>query len=435
MTDHREVYPRIKICKFGPVPNLELDIRDFTILSGPQASGKSTVAKAVYFCRTVKNEIFSQLTMPVGPDTYRVSSRKGLEKRLRGKFLGMFGSTWAMPMDMEIKYEYQKDVGIRIFLEKDRNDENNRNFVEFELSDRIKEFITSNENADYQDSELRARLHSGLMELFNDPYESIYIPAGRGMITLLTDQLASIFSSINDGIPISVDYCTRGYVELILRLRPHMAKGLRGLLDDQLHLTQERVDRKHMEKLIGYSGNVLKGEYRYVSGEERLMLGKDDHFVKINYASSGQQETAWIFNIMFYYALKHRRVCMIIEEPEAHLYPEAQRQIANTLGLFTNLENQVIVTTHSPYILGQFNNLLYAGRADKEDLKHDNIMSADSVLQSRDVTAYHLNNGSAIDAMEDGLIINELIDGAAKAINEENDHIMELIWSKESAAE
>ncbi len=413
---------KLTIRKLGPVTNLELDIHDFTILSGPQASGKSTVAKAVFFCRTLKNEIFSQLTMPLETNTYRVSLIKGLEKRLRRKFLGIFGSTWAMPMDMEIKYEYQKDVEIRFFLEKDRNDENNRNFVEFELSDKIKEFISSNEKADYQDAEMRSRLHSGLMELFNDPYDSIYIPAGRGMITLLTDQLASIFSSITDGIPLSVDYCTRGYVELILRLKPYMANGLRGLLNDQLHLTQERVNRKQMEQLIGYSETVLKGEYRYVSGEERLVLGEDDFFVKINYASSGQQETAWIFNILFYYALMHRRVCMIIEEPEAHLYPEAQRQVANTLALFSNLENQVVVTTHSPYILGQFNNLLYASRADKEDIKNNNIINEDQVLQPQDVTAYHLNNGSTMNAMEDGLILNELIDGAAEKINEEGSH-------------
>ncbi len=113
---------------------------------------------------------------------------------------------------------------------------------------------------------------------------------------------------------------------------------------------------------------------------------------------------------------------MIIEEPEAHLYPEAQRQVANTLALFSNLENQVVVTTHSPYILGQFNNLLYASRADKEDIKNNNIINEDQVLQPQDVTAYHLNNGSTMNAMEDGLILNELIDGAAEKINEEGSH-------------
>jgi predicted ATPase len=51
----------------------------------------------------------------------------------------------------------------------------------------------------------------------------------------------------------------------------------------------------------------------------------------------------------------------VVEEPEAYLFPVAQKQIIDLIALLANQnENQVIVTTHSPYILSSFNNLLYA---------------------------------------------------------------------------
>lgn len=45
--------------KIGPINDCRLTLDSFTILTGPQANGKSTVAKAVYFFRSVKQDILS----------------------------------------------------------------------------------------------------------------------------------------------------------------------------------------------------------------------------------------------------------------------------------------------------------------------------------------------------------------------------------------
>lgn len=42
--------------KIGPINDCRLTLANFTILTGPQANGKSTVAKAVYFFRSVKQD-------------------------------------------------------------------------------------------------------------------------------------------------------------------------------------------------------------------------------------------------------------------------------------------------------------------------------------------------------------------------------------------
>ena len=39
----------IKIHKFGPIADCIMDVKKFTVLTGPQAEGKSTIAKAIYY--------------------------------------------------------------------------------------------------------------------------------------------------------------------------------------------------------------------------------------------------------------------------------------------------------------------------------------------------------------------------------------------------
>ena len=43
---------KIIIHQLGPVEHCELEINDFMIFTGPQASGKSTIAKSVFFFKS-----------------------------------------------------------------------------------------------------------------------------------------------------------------------------------------------------------------------------------------------------------------------------------------------------------------------------------------------------------------------------------------------
>ena len=53
---------KIIIKNFGPVKNIELDIsKTMNIVIGPQASGKSTIAKTIYFCRKIRDYLIEYL--------------------------------------------------------------------------------------------------------------------------------------------------------------------------------------------------------------------------------------------------------------------------------------------------------------------------------------------------------------------------------------
>ena len=108
----------LKIHHLGPITDCEINIKDFTILTGPQASGKSTVAKAIFFFRTAKQDFYDQLTT-FSADEYHSTLEKDLKKRLRSKFIQIFGTSWAMPQDMRISYEFSHWVTISVYLSED----------------------------------------------------------------------------------------------------------------------------------------------------------------------------------------------------------------------------------------------------------------------------------------------------------------------------
>ena len=60
---------------------------------------------------------------------------------------------------------------------------------------------------------------------------------------------------------------------------------------------------------------------------------------------------------------------LILEEPEAHLHPKAQRTIAKILVLAVNAGLRVIITTHSPFILEQISNYMRYHQLDRRALE------------------------------------------------------------------
>ena len=92
--------------------------------------------------------------------------------------------------------------------------------------------------------------------------------------------------------------------------------------------------------------------------------------------------------------------------------------------------NKILLTTHSPYILGTINNLLYANRISKEvDVnKLGEIIHPYKWLDFKKISAYHIECGiqkSCLDADFEA-IDNAVIDGASEEINNDYERMVEL---------
>lgn len=426
----------IEIEHLGPIEHCVLEDNQITILTGPQAAGKSTVAKAVFFFRTIKDDILTVLLKRAAGLTNEFevvppSINTEIEKVLRAKFLSIFGSSWAMDSKMRIKYSYNSTTNIEVSL-KDSHYQGEANYVWIEYSANLRGMFREWQQARWgrELSEIKASLSEQLSTIFCDRCETVFVPAGRSMITLLTVQLNYIFTTMDENMRRTIDYCTQTYIERILKLKPQFAGGVQGLLSNKLSLTQEAINKPIVKEAINLVDAVLKGRYAYIDGEERLSLN-NGKFVKINFASSGQQEAVWILNLIFYYLLENKPTFFILEEPESHLYPDAQKSVTEMIGLLVNAGHSALITTHSPYILGEMNNLLLAGQVFAGDSK---VVESFSALNLKKLAinctgAYYLSDGRLQSCVDEslGLIRNEVIDGASVSINEENDRLYEAL--------
>lgn len=430
--------PKIVIDKLGPIDHCSLELNDFTVFTGPQASGKSTVAKSIFFFKNIKNILFAQFKKKYFLKNTRtdegmdLSLKNRMEREIRSNFLQIFGTTWHMDMSMSLSYQYADDRSIQISLKTDPVFPN-RIWIEFSAD--LKNFIRSledklqNTQGSIFDNEL-SLVKEKIDRFFDDDAEIVYIPAGRSMITLLSTQLNYIYSLMDDTQKKNLDYCTQNYLERILQLKPEFSISAAQMIQNMIHLTDKRIDKQMLFSAAGAMKEILQGEYRYIDGEERLQVA-EDRYVKVNFSSSGQQEVVWILNVIFYHLLNDRKAYFIIEEPGSHLFPNAQKLIAEFIAFAKNRgKDKMLITTHSPYILGTINNLLYAdrisGSVDKKEL--EKIIPQDKWLSFDAVSAYFIDRGQVLSCMDEGFgsIENEIIDGASEDINRDFDAMVAL---------
>lgn len=76
---------------------------------------------------------------------------------------------------------------------------------------------------------------------------------------------------------------------------------------------------------------------------------------------------------------------LIIEEPEAHLHPAAQTQMAVTLARLIRAGVRVVVTTHSDWLLKEIGNLMREGELGEEPAEKESKASPPRSLKSSDV--------------------------------------------------
>lgn len=92
---------------------------------------------------------------------------------------------------------------------------------------------------------------------------------------------------------------------------------------------------------------------------------------------------------------------IVIEEPEAHLHPAAQTQVASALARMVRAGLRVMVTTHSDWLLQEFGNLMREGELRERAGESESEESLPSFLRPSDVGVWLFRSeteaGSAIE--------------------------------------
>ena len=315
--------PKLTINNLGPVSACEIEIKDFMVFTGPQASGKSTIAKSIFFFNNLNNILFSMYQKEMAAKSLFRNS--GLEtafsKEVQRAFLQSFGIGTDSKAYGSVCYDYDNGSSMLITFEPGAEGKCIKVTFDEEMKRKLK-VLEQKFDTDVRKNteEIRKFIYNDIFALDMDV---VYIPAGRSMLTVLSSQINYLYSVMDDRIRAMIDYCTQQFLEKVLLLKDYFNKGFDSIIKQTLDMVDYEIDVDKAELATDMMRTILGGEYRSVNGEERLYFGED--YVKINYASSGQQETVWIVNMLFYYMLGKRKTFFIIEEPESHLFPANRR--------------------------------------------------------------------------------------------------------------
>ena len=422
---------QIIIKNFGAIKFLKMDIKKVNILIGSQASGKSTIAKSLFLVESVQKELVEYIKS-ISSKNEITHLLQYFNKRLKNFFVEIFGTTRHMDR-FEIEFIISKDKNLKFYLTNDgwvqiKYSELLKGEIE-NLKNDLNEFLKLNKKLElnpFDDENITKRVYvfrnisKRVDDIFDSKTTIEYIPAGRSLLTVFAEQIGEINRT-------KLDLITKRYIEKIINLKKIFVDDLNMILENYKKYDIQKIDFRRVKLAIETIQKILKGNYKFKDGEERIYFEKN-RYVKINFASSGQQEAVWILNQIYYLILHNISTFLIVEEPEAHLYPEAQKNIVELMALLSNkTNNSLLITTHSPYILSSLNNLLYAGKLYKNGFSVDFIDKGFSV-NIDDLNAYFIEDGKKIDIIDYDLgeIKAEAIDSASEIINSEYNRLLDI---------
>lgn len=254
-------------------------------------------------------------------------------------------------------------------------------------------------------------------------FNQLFIPAGRSFFSNLQSNIFSFLSSNNVLDPFLREF---GSIYESIKRTPLRYRNRLNEKD-----IQEEIDT-----LIEKS---LCGKHLHEKGKDFLEVA-DGRRISIANSSSGQQETLPLTIMLAalpFLTSSGTGQTVYIEEPEAHLFPSAQRNVVELIATVFNCRKeqlQFFITTHSPYVLTAFNNLLQAGLLYQEfsgDVQRqlETIVSRYKSLDVSELSAYVLMDGKcrSIVCPETGLIDAKVIDSVSDDLAIEFEQLLNLV--------
>ncbi|CBN55413.1 MULTISPECIES: AAA family ATPase [Kamptonema] len=423
---------KLIIRNFAGIKDLEIEVKRINILIGPQASGKSVCAKLLFYFKNFVWEVLSVVENEL--------TKRNLDLNYSKKFEEYFPQDCWGKQDFFIRYEISN-----VFIEIRRQDTKGR--ISLSYSELLKKELTdlrnlmkklreasSEKNTQYVNldklSLSRLILRDNLVESLSRSicreaaFNQLFIPAGRSFFANLQSNIFSFLSNNN-----TLDPFLRSFGSIYETIKN---LGIQYRINDKYTKDiQEEINR-----LIEKS---LCGKHIHEKGKDFLEAA-DGRRISVANSSSGQQETLPLTIILAalpFLASSGGGQTVYIEEPEAHLFPSAQRNIIELIATVFNSRKerlQFFITTHSPYVLTALNNLLQAGllyQESSEDIQHqlEEIVSRYKSLDVSDLSAYVLTDGkcSSIVCPDTGLIDARVIDSVSDELAIEFDKLLNLV--------
>ena len=466
--------PKVEIAveNFGPIAEASIDLRPLTVFVGPSNTGKTYFATLVYALHGAFNdlshssilsplvesetvvdilsELLTGLTTPKGEiqeilDKLNIVERpfklSDLSKEIRQK-LGIITKSKDFFRE-ELRDEIKNCFDLNSISELMRltGEQRNQLIVLLKVDERIQaywrislryseaevdldNFLTSLDNPTYDDMILLPKGWSASGELlvddnrvlirnFNYPLAQsrYYLPAARSGIMQSHRIIASSL----------VKQATRVGMERSSEL-PTISGIMADFIERIILYEESEVSNDEMKHLAEtLESDVLAGQILLKptpSGypDFRYRPHGIEEDIHLSQVSSMVSELAPL--VLFLRSLVNPGDTLIIEEPEAHLHPGAQADMAVVLARLVRAGVRVIITTHSDWLLQEIGNLMRVGELENAGKKVSELPSS---LQKEQVGVWHFQKNGKVEEIPynriDGVEPMEYLDVAEDLYN------------------
>lgn len=317
----------ITVHNFGPLKDVDVNIKSVNIFIGEQSIGKSTIAKLI----NIFTDVTLQIKLILGGKGAWIKIIKDFNLSFclnKESYSIKYNENY---QNFEINFNIKNgDVCYKLLKNKKeialRKDCINtilsrRATLSGEVSDQLLAAIYDKDDINTKD-----------LDLFID---SLYIPTERIMFSVIENIQPALMMS-NAIIP-----------NFLLRF--------------MLELNKARTYKPEWDI------DILKILFRNDGHRDIIYLTDSNKEFPLDNASSGIQTLLPLY-LTFNYTLEVEGYStFVVEEPECNLFPDKQVELLNYLIYYISKEEKnLIITTHSPYILSAMNNILFAGYISKK---------------------------------------------------------------------
>lgn len=389
---------KLIIHNFGPIKDVEIELKRVNLILGPQGSGKSTVLKVACFCDWMERQI--ALTQ----DPERYCQAEFFVKNL----VGFHKLDGFMHQDSLIRYE---------------NDA-----IMFEYSAKT--------------NKCNYTWAKGAKRWAYKRTKIAYIPSERNLVAAIPNwyQVSMSNNNILDFMK-EWEFARKRFAKkekilgmpLSYRYNPN-DKGDRIVLADgkELELTNASSGLQSLTPLY-IMLRYLTGEFykeTHTKVEEAIMRENLEEIVARECAEKSAEKRSEIVNSM----LTPHHTDLFIEEPEAHIFPSTQKEFVYSLINLLNGRRKhfCFVATHSPYIMTAVNNLIQAAEvmaeSDEKAKEVEKRFAKRQTLPYGDVAAFAMKDGRIESIMDDEfrLISAEALDSASAEIADDFNYLLGL---------
>ena len=419
---------KLIIKNFAMFKHIELEPKPITLVIGDNASGKSLLAKILYFCRKVPDFLIELLMREdKGQNTSAFLTKKWttyIPKELWGR------------SEYEIVYISDNSEPFKIKDGIVAVDFSSFEIAVDELRNKLKGAIKS--GSDRVSDKIEAIfVYSELLKSYSFiSKHQVYIPAGRSYFSQVNRDAFAYSQDRNE----LFDAATSDFGRYYASLR-------RTIQGDEFPLasydwSEDGGNWTGRSKLLSQQIRaLLNGNYEQdADGSEYIRLS-DSQRLPLSIAASSQQVLAPLLLPLVY---GDSGLMYIIEEPEAHLFPANQRKVIELLIFLFNIAHEdrfeAFITTHSHYVFLVINNLIEAWLTNdsvpsEEKSKINQLVGEQLALDPKYAGAFQLKNGELLNLYdpETGLLMATPLDEVSDELAEQFDRLMDIKYADQKA--